>query len=416
MPGRRVIERSVSRPRTRRQAEVTYPPVSSQMEIEVAGVKVAKWATSESGDTLEMIERPQGGLSLQPRHPRRYLRALWRDTRVLVRQFRIPLFAFAMLLGGGTLVLRFFYLYPETGQRISWAEALHATFKLIFLETVLPFPTAPGLQFLFVAVPLIGLAVVADGVLRFGVALLNRRERKEAWQVAIASTYRDHIVICGLGRIGYRVVKELLRLGEDVVGIERDPECPFLDEIGRLNVPVLLGDARQREMLEKASVREASAIVVCTEDDLANLDIALDARELNPGIKVVLRMFDAQLAEKVRRGFGIHTAFSTSALAAPIFAAAATRAQIDYSFYVDEVLLNVARATIQAGSALEGRTIAQAEQELDLTIILHRGPDSLDLHPAPDVTLRAGDRLVVFASLEALARLRGMSGASSATA
>lgn len=348
--------------------------------------------------------------TMKPRHLRRYLRALWRDTRVLVRQFRVSLIACAILLCGGTLALRSFYLYPETGQRLGWAEALHATFKLIFLETILPFPTVPGLQLLFIVVPLIGLAVVADGILRFGVALFNRRERKEAWQVAIASTYRDHIVVCGLGKVGYRVVKELLRLGEDVVGIERNAECPFLKEIHQINVPVLLGDARQREILEKARVREASAIVVCTQDELTNLDIALDARELNPDIKVVLRMFDAQLAEKVKRGFGIHTAFSTSALAAPIFAAAATRAQIDYSFYVDDVLLNVARTTVQAGSALEGCTVSRVEQELDLTIILHQGPDSIDLHPAPDVTLRAGDRLVVFASLEPLARLREISG------
>jgi Trk K+ transport system NAD-binding subunit len=347
---------------------------------------------------------------MKSHHLHRYLRALWRDTRVLVRQFRVSLIAFAALLCGGTLALRFFYLYPETRQRLDWAEALHATLKLIFLETILPFPTVPGLQLLFIVVPLIGLAVVADGVLRFGVALFNRRERKEAWQVAIASTYHDHIVVCGLGKVGYRVVKELLRLGEDVIGIECNAERPFLEEIRQVNVPVLLGDARQRDMLEKACVREASAIVVCTQDELTNLDIALDARELNPGIKVVLRMFDAQLAEKVKRGFGIHTAFSTSALAAPIFAAAATQAQIDYSFYVDDVLLNVARATVQVGSALEGHTITQVEQELDMTIILHQGPDSLDLHPAPDVTLRAGDRLVVFAALESLARLREMSG------
>jgi Trk K+ transport system NAD-binding subunit len=274
-------------------------------------------------------------------------------------------------------------------------------------------PKAPGLQLLFFVMPVVGLGVVADGVVRFGVALFNRRERKEAWQVAIASTYRDHIVVCGLGRIGYRVVKELLNLGEEVVGVERDAEGPFLEEIRQMKVPVLLGDARQREMLEQARVREASAIVVCTEDDLTNLDIALDARELNPTIKVVLRMFDAQLAEKVKRGFGIHTAFSTSALAAPVFAAAATRAQIDQSFYVDDVLMNVARATVQAGSALEGYSIAQAEKELDVTVVMHRSADSLDPHPAPEVTLRAGDCLVVLASLESLARLREMSGEQS---
>lgn len=345
----------------------------------------------------------------------RYLRALWRDTRVLVRQFRLSLLAFAILLCGGTLALRLFYLYPDTGQRLSWPQALHATFMLIFAETILPFPRVPGLQMLFFAIPPIGLAVVADGVLRFGVTLFNRRERKEAWQVAIASTYREHIVVCGLGKVGYRVVKELLNLGEEVVGVERKAEGPFLEKIRQMNVPVLLGDARQREMLEKARVREASAIVVCTQDDLTNLDIALDARELNPGIKVVMRMFDAQLAGKVRRGFGIHTAFSTSALAAPIFAAAATRAQIDHSFYVDDVLMNTARATVQAGSALEGSTIAQVEKALDLTIVLHKGADRPDPHPAPDVTLCAGDCVVVFASLESLARLREMSGEQSSS-
>lgn len=347
---------------------------------------------------------------MQTHHPRRYLRALWRDTQVLVSQFHVSLLAFSTLLCVSTLALRFFYLYPDTGERIGWAEALHATFMFIFAETILPFPKAPELQILFFVVPLVGLAVVADGILRFSVALFNRRERKEAWQVAIASTYRDHIVICGLGKVGYRVVKELLRLGENVIGVEHNAESPFLEKIRQMNVPVLMGDARQREILEKAQVQEASAIVICTQDDLTNLDIALDARELNPDIKVVLRMFDEQLAEKVKRGFGIHTAFSTSSLAAPIFAAAATKAQIDYSFYVDDALLNAARTTIQPGSALEGCTITQIEKELGITVILYKGSDVLDLHPAPDITLRTGDCLVVFASLEALARLREMSG------
>ena len=59
-----------------------------------------------------------------------------------------------------------------------------------------------------------------------------------------------------------------------------------------------------------------SAIVPCADDDLANLDIALEARRLKPGIKVVLRLFDERLAENVEHGFDIHTAFSCSALPA----------------------------------------------------------------------------------------------------
>lgn len=336
----------------------------------------------------------------------RYTKALWRDTRVLIRQFRVSLVSFVVLLGGGSAALHLFYVHPGTGQRLGWLESLHATFKLIFLETLLPFPRALGLQILFFIVPFIGLAIVADGLLRFGVALFNRRERREAWQMAIASTYRDHIIVCGLGRIGYRVVKELTRLGEDVIGVENNADDPFLEEIAQMRVPVLMGDARQEELLEKAGVREASAIVACTEDDLTNMAIALDARELNPGIKVVMRMFDAQLAERVERGFEIHTAFSTTALAAPSFAAAATHAPIDHSFYVDEDKeLMVARTTVEPGSALESCTVDQVEQQLELSIILHRGQDDLNRRPDPDLVLRAGDRLVVFASLDALTRL-----------
>jgi voltage-gated potassium channel len=341
---------------------------------------------------------------------RRLLRAFWRDTLVLVRQFRVSLLAFSTLLCVGTLALRLFYIHPETGRHLGWIEATHATFMLLFAETLLPFPKKLWLQVLFFITPPIGLAVAADGVLRFGVALFNRRERKEAWQMAVASTYRNHVVVCGLGRVGYRVTKELLRLGEEVIGIERNVDVPFLEELQQIKVPVLLGDARTREMLEKARVSEASAIVVCTDDDLTNLDIALDARELKPDIKVVMRMFDGKLAEKVRRGFGIRTAFSTSALAAPVFAAAATRARIDQSFYLDDVLMNVARATIEQDSPLVGRTVAWAEKELDLTVVLHEGQGTADPHPAPDVSLRAGDCLVVFASLESLARLREISG------
>jgi len=305
---------------------------------------------------------------------RRNLRALWRDVRVLVGQFRISLLAFSILLCVGTLALHFFYVAPDAPeQRLDWAEALHATFKLIFFETLLEFPGTPGLRILFFVLPPVGLAVVADGVLRFGIALFNIRERKEAWQMAIASTYRDHIIVCGLGRTGYRVVKELLRLGEEVIGIERDADSLFLEEIREMKVPVLLGDARDEDLLEQARVQQASAIVICTEDDLISLAIALEARELTPGIKVVMRMFDVHLAEKVRSGFGIHTAFSTSALAAPVFAAAATRAQIDHSFYVDDILMNVARTTVQPGSALEGCTVADVEKELDISIILYKG-------------------------------------------
>jgi len=338
----------------------------------------------------------------------RYFRAFWRDTRILIRQFRVSLLVFVTLICAGTLAFHSRYVHPDTGLGLSWGEALYATFMLVFLEVQLPLPADPSLRVLFFVIPICGVVVAAEGIIRFSVALFNRRERKEAWELAIASTYRDHIVVCGLGRIGFRVVKELLRLGEDIVGIEQDPDNPFLEEIRDLRVPVLMGSARMRDMLEKASVQDASAIVVATEDDLSNLDIALEARELNPNIKVVLRMFDTKLAEKVRKGFGIHTAFSTSALAAPIFAASATRAQIDHSFYMGEHLLNVAHIGVNPNSDLVGCSVNRVEDTLDVSVIVLERAGTLDFHPPGDTELRPGDCIAVLAEREALIQLRAL--------
>jgi Trk K+ transport system NAD-binding subunit len=195
---------------------------------------------------------------------------------------------------------------------------------------------------------------------------------------------------------------------QDVVGVEQDDKAPFLEELRDEGVPVLVGDARQGELLEKASLLEASALVACTESDLTNLAIALEARELKPNIKIVMRMFDQQLAERVSSGFGIRTAFSTSALSAPAFAAAATRAVVEHSFYVDDVLLVVSRITVMPGSPLAGKTVGEIEQDHDLSIILCRGCSGGDFHPDPSLVLEEGGQIVVFATLESLASLNQM--------
>ena len=98
--------------------------------------------------------------------------------------------------------------------------------------------------------------------------------------------------------------------------------------------PTVIDDVKDflfvnNKVLLEAGIREAESIVPCTRDDLMNLSIALEARRLVPGIKVVLRMFDVQMAENVRTGFNIHTAFSIPELSAPAFAAAAGREIMD---------------------------------------------------------------------------------------
>jgi voltage-gated potassium channel len=325
--------------------------------------------------------------------------------RVLFREFRVSLLLFVGVLLVGAITLDRLYVSPRTGRGLSFSEALHAVFTLIFFETNIDFPDIWYLQLFFFVVPLVGLGVIAQGVIRFGVTLLGKRTGRREWQVALASTCKNHVVVCGLGRDGSRVTGQLLKFDEEVVGIELDPEGQFVESIREIGVPVIIGDAQRRDVLIEAGVERACAIVICTEDDLANLAIALEARELKSDIRVVMRMFDGELAKKVGKGFDIHAAFSTSALAAPAFAAAATQTEITHSFYIDDMLLNVSEIKIQPASKLVGKSLAELEAELDFSIILYRGREGIDLHPDPQIRLHGDDRIIVFASLDVLNRL-----------
>jgi Trk K+ transport system NAD-binding subunit len=172
-----------------------------------------------------------------------------------------------------------------------------------------------------------------------------------------------------------------------------------------LGIPVIIANARRSANLIEAGVKQADAIIPCTDDELANLDIALDARDMNPQIKVVMRMFDSDLARRVEKGFGIHTAFSTSALAAPIFAAASMRFSVKHSFYVGDTLLNLSEVHVRANSALVGWSVERLEADLDLRVVCHQVEGCTDLNPDSHLELNAGDEVLVMATLDSLERL-----------
>ncbi len=335
----------------------------------------------------------------------RALKKNWRDTRVLLRAFSRPILVFFALITIFGLAYWQLALWAGVQDPPSAVEAIFLVLAMIFLQANVPFPDPWYLQIFFFIMPVIGLAWLGAGAANLGVKLFNRSARGQEWEVALASLYTDHVIVCGVGKLGYRVILQLLKFGQAVVAIEQDEKKPFIALVRHFDVPVIIGDARQRDVLSKAGLERASSIVCSTQDDLTNLDIALDAREMKPDIKVVLRMFDADLAEKIERGFGIHTAFSASGLAAPAFAAAATRAHIEYSFYVGDTLLHVSQITVTHDSPLPGLTMEEAERKFDMTIIMHNTGDHMHLHPQYDELIHLNDTLVVFATLETLGKI-----------
>lgn len=336
------------------------------------------------------------------------IRKNWRDFRVLLRAFSRPVLLFIGTLIFFGLLYWFLADISSIPDKPGPVESIFLILSMIFLQANTTFPEPFYLQIFFFIMPVIGIMLLSAGAANLGVKLFNKSARGQDWEVALASMYSDHIIVCGLGKLGYRVTLQLLEFGQSVVAIEREPDKDFIASARERDVPVIIGDARQRVVLRKAGIERASAVICCTQDELANLDIALDAREMHPDIKVVLRMFDETLASKVEKGFGIHTAFSMSALAAPAFAAAATRAHIDYSFYVGGTLLHVSQVSVEADSPLLGMTMEDAERKYNMTIVMHQTNDELHLHPTYDELINAGDTLVVFATLETLGQIGSM--------
>jgi len=335
----------------------------------------------------------------------RNIRASWRDARVLVKESRLSLLMFFITIVVGALLLHSFYIDPGSGKSLSWSEAVYTTFTLIFFETTIPYPEQGLLQILFYVIPILGLAALANGVIRFWNALTNKEERGMKWQVAMASTYKNHIIVCGFGKVGFRVTEELLRFGRDVIAIENNPDGRFIEKGREMGITILIADARRSKTLLDANVKNADAIIPCTDNELTNLDIALDAREINPDIKVVMRMFDPDLAKRVEKGFGIHTAFSTSALTAPVFAAAAMRAEVKYSFYVGETLLNISEAVITPKSGLLDWTLGKLSRDLDLSVIYYQKGSLCNFHPDPQLRLEEGCKILILGSIESLKQL-----------
>jgi voltage-gated potassium channel Kch len=124
-----------------------------------------------------------------------------------------------------------------------------------------------------------------------------------------------HVVLCGLGRVGHALAEQLHAEGYRLLVIEKSPDARFLDSIRARGIRVMVADATLASTLEAAATSHAAALVSVVNDDVVNLEIALNARALQPRLRVVLRVFDRDTAEEIRR-FNIHYAVSTSAIAA----------------------------------------------------------------------------------------------------
>jgi Trk K+ transport system NAD-binding subunit len=130
---------------------------------------------------------------------------------------------------------------------------------------------------------------------------------------------RNHVVVCGGGRIGSAVVNLLRAAGKHVVVVDSHPDPTLVRRARESSIDLLTGDATNEEVLALCDVPHAAAVIVLTNSDPGNLEIALGARAIRADVPLVVRMENRTFAQATARLFGIAT-FSPAALTAPAFA------------------------------------------------------------------------------------------------
>ncbi|WP_443062373.1 NAD-binding protein [Streptomyces sp. NBC_00457] len=269
------------------------------------------------------------------------------------------------------------------------------------------------------------LAAVLEGLGTFRTASALRRPPRGL---------SGHVVLLGLGKVGTRVLARLCELGIPVVCVEEDPEARGIPLARRLHVPTVIGDVTQEGVLEAAKVHRAHALLAVTSSDTTNLEAALYARSVQPGLRVSLRLYDDAFALAVYRTLraahprALTRSRSVSTLAAPAFAGAMMGRRILGAIPVERRVLLFAALDVAGHPQLEGRTVAESFRPgawrvlaIDSAAPDERLPDLAaspsydgtehpsgllwDLHPG--YVLRPQDRVVLAATRQGLAELLG---------
>jgi Trk K+ transport system NAD-binding subunit len=349
-------------------------------------------------DLMQLIERERGELLPGVRWAGRFRRWL-RTARQTLLEVDLSVKIATPLLLATILVSTLIFWY---GFGTDWVDGLYNTVNIVATGAELHGEDRPRWAKVFLsALKLGGVALIAAFTAIFTQYLI-RAKLGGALEVRRVPD-GGHVVVCGLGNIGYRLVNELIEMGERVVAIDKVADNPFIATVRRKGVPTFVGDATLPDVLKQTRAETAKAVIAATSSELANLEIALLAREANPQQRVVVRLNDPLFAEAVRDAADVRYAMSIPALAAPAFTAALFGDRVQTLVTAAGRTLVVLELIIEPGEIhLEGRSIRALMLDYRLLPISFRGAATSELAGR---RLKAGDRMTVVAELPDVERL-----------
>ncbi len=219
---------------------------------------------------------------------------------------------------------------------------------------------------------------------------------------------QNHVIICGFGRFGRVVAEELLRNSVPVVVIDSDAAKEA--ELTRLEMLYVIGSALEDDVLERAAIRSARAIVVATASDADNVYVTLSAREKNPSIKIHARG-ESEAGLRRLQLAGAHQVISAYQRGGMRIAASILRPSVvdflELSLPGRGDVVDLEEIEVVKESSLVGKTIGAIEQETTRVriVALKRGGGPISIIPDSATRIEAGDYLVVIGERGNLKRL-----------
>lgn len=224
----------------------------------------------------------------------------------------------------------------------------------------------------------------------------------------------DHVIVCGVGRTGMEVVRELEHTGAAWVVIER---AEHQVERLREELPEALiveGDATRDSQLQAAGIDRAKGLVATLSDDTDNLFICLSARDLNPELSIVARASEEETRDKLFRAGASHVVspeISGGIRMASMLLRPTVMSFLEVATRSSDEALRIEQMKVSEGDDIVGTTLEEARipQETGLIVIaLRRGGEGgeFQFNPGPDTRVEAGDELVVLGQRDQVDRLR----------
>ncbi|MFM1841757.1 MAG: hypothetical protein RLZZ490_490 [Cyanobacteriota bacterium] len=212
----------------------------------------------------------------------------------------------------------------------------------------------------------------------------------------------NHVVIVGFGRVGQRVARILHEWRQSFVCITLTGDLSRLQQDG---IPLIREDLPA--CLTSAKLTKAKSIVVVTDEDLVNLEVALLAQKLNPTADLIIRTNKTGLSNSLMGLLPQAEVLDIYRLAAEVFVGAAFGENIINLFQVSQNTVLVTEYQIEAQDTLVGLLIGEVAYGYGVVPILYQQVQHADplYFPSDDIILRNGDRLVVLATIEGLKKI-----------